>query len=79
MTPLMCASFQGHYSTLLVLLRHSKIQVNKQDADGCTALMYACAQGHHSCVQALLEHPEMDLTMRDHVSVCTLMDSQQTR
>lgn len=53
-TPLIWASHWGHDDVVSVLLAHSSIDIDAQDADGMTALMTAARQGHAAILAALL-------------------------
>ena len=55
LTALMCASKEGHYEVVELLLGKGA-QVDLQDSRGWSALMYSCASGHSRVAKVLLEY-----------------------
>ncbi|XP_067935402.1 transient receptor potential cation channel subfamily A member 1-like isoform X2 [Watersipora subatra] len=55
-TPLHLAAKNGYPKCITALFRHSKSEINDDDAEGCTPMLLACLNGHYASVKALLKH-----------------------
>jgi len=55
-TPLHFAARRGNEEIVVVLLQHSKVNVNGKDVSGKTALHLACSEGHRKVCQQLLNY-----------------------
>ena len=53
--------FQKIYTVVEPLLKHSKIDVNREDAKGLSPLMEASRLGYNKVVEALLVHPDVQV------------------
>lgn len=74
MTPLMLASFYGHYSCVHLLL-HRKVNVKKINPfDGRTSLHYAALNGQSECLVALLQ--ELQSNQEDLKAIVDLKDKK---
>jgi ankyrin repeat protein len=61
----MFASFEGHVSVVIELLKEEKLDVNFQDIDGDTALILATGAGHKEIVLELLKATSLDVTLQN--------------
>ena len=53
---LLLAATEGHRDVIEVLLKHSQVDVNREDKFGNTAIMLASYHNHPQCVELLLQH-----------------------
>ena len=54
-TALMLAAQKGHFEMIEILLKHTSIGINMQDAYGATAILLAVREGHFDIVERLLK------------------------
>ena len=54
-TALMCAAFNGHSTSIEILIQHGA-ELNVKDNDGDTALIDAARYGHSTSIEILLQH-----------------------